>query len=104
MEFTHEKYGKCVLTEITQDQLEKFSKRTKPDSDEFLSVYRGDMVRAAVDIGFVIEPTWKTPDDVGKANAGLVRWVSKCISDMLTEVMDIDPLPSSPSPTSQKEK
>jgi hypothetical protein len=92
-----------VLSEITQKQLEDYSAKTKSDGDEFMSVYRGNMVRAAADVGFLVEPDWSAKD-VDHANAGLVAWVSKCIADMIVEVMQIDPLPSSPPQTTPEAK
>jgi hypothetical protein len=92
MEFTHEKFGKCVLKDLTQKMLEDFHLDMKGKQDLPLSVWRGDSVRAAVKQEFLVEPKW-TLDDVDNAKPGHIMWLSECIVKLLTEVMYIDPLP-----------
>ena len=102
MKFEHEKFGKCVLSEITQKQLEDFSEATDAPAGEKLVVWRGKSVRAASDLGFLIEPKM-TSDIVDNSNPGYIRWLSDCIAKMIAEATNIDPLPVSPSQTTPKE-
>lgn len=91
MEFEHNKFGKCVLAEITQKQLEDFSEASRGESNQLMTVWRGNCVRAASEIGFLVEPKI-TKEDVDNANPGLIRWISDCIAQMIAEASDIDPL------------
>lgn len=91
MEFEHSKFGKCVLSEITQKQLEDFSKASRGEPDQLMTVWRGNCVRAASEIGFLVEPKI-TKEDVDNANPGLIRWLADCIAQMIAEANDIDPL------------
>jgi len=102
MEFTHKKFGKCVLVELTQKQLEDFHKAMKGKEIEVLSVWRGDSVRNAATLGIMTEPVW-TPEDVDNASPGHVNWLSECIAKVFSEAMNIDPLSSSGPQTTPKE-
>ena len=59
MEFEHPKFGKCVVSELTQKQLEDFQIDVKGLLNEPLSVWRGTTVRSAIKRGFLVEPAWK---------------------------------------------
>jgi hypothetical protein len=91
MEFTHERFGKCELAELTQKQLEDFHRAMKGKENEVLSVWRGDSVRVAAKQGLLIEPKL-TPEDIDNAKPSLVTWLSECIAKLLSEAMRIDPL------------
>jgi len=52
MDFEHEKFGKCVILEITQKMLEDFHRDMKGMNEQPLSVWRGESVRSAVRHGF----------------------------------------------------
>lgn len=92
MEFTHDKFGKCVLTEITQKQLEDFTTAMRGKESELLTVYHGEAVRNAAKFGIMIEPVM-TAEDVDNSSPGLVRWLSNCIAKVITEAINPDPLP-----------
>lgn len=92
MEFTHERFGKCVIAEITQKQLADYSKEMQALGNETMIVFRGESVKAAVKHGLLLEPKL-TASEVDNANPGLVRWLSDmCISKAITEATNIDPL------------
>lgn len=91
MEFEHEKFGKCVLTEITQKMLEDFHLAMKGKETQPLSVWRGDSVRAAAKLGIMTEPNW-TPEDVDNAKPAHVVWLADCIAKLVSEAMNLDPL------------
>lgn len=91
MEFEHEKYGKCVLTELTQKMLEDFHRDMKGKEKEVLSVWRGDSVRVTAKQGILTEPKW-TAKDVDNAKPGHVTWLSECIGKLIAEAMNLDPL------------
>jgi len=91
MEFEHEKFGKCVLTEITQKTLEDFHRDMKGKETQPLSVWRGDSVRAAVKQGFMTEPKW-TLEDVDNAKPAHIVWLADCIAKLMSEAMNLDPL------------
>ena len=91
MEFTHSKFGKCELVELTQKQMENYNTDMLHKSDLALAVYRGDQVRAAIKHGIMTEPKW-TVEDVDNAKPGHIIWLSDCITKVLTEALNIDPL------------
>jgi hypothetical protein len=92
MEYESNKYGKCVLADLTQKALEDFHRAMKGKEKEPLSVWRGDSVRALIELGVMVEPKW-TVEDVDNANPGHIIWLSDRIADLFTEAMQIDPLP-----------
>jgi hypothetical protein len=91
MEFEHEKFGKCVLKEITQKMLEDFHLDMKGKETQPLSVWRGDSVRAAVKQEFLLEPKW-TLEDVDNAKPAHIVWLADCIAKLISEAMNLDPL------------
>ena len=91
MEFEHKKFGKCVLVEINQKQLEDFMRGMKGKENEPLTIWHGESVRTAVRLGLLTEPVL-TPEGVDNAKPGLIRWLSDCISKMFAEATSIDPL------------
>lgn len=91
MEFEHEKFGRCELTELTQKQLEDFHRIMSGKGNEPLTVWRGESVRACAKLGLLIEPKWK-PEDVDGASPGHVYWLSDCITKWQAEALSIDPL------------
>lgn len=93
MDFEHEKFGKCVLAELTQKQLENFHNAMKGKEQEVLSVWRGDSVRAVAKLGILLEPKM-TPEDVDNAKPALIIWLAECIAKLNAEAMNIDPLSS----------
>ena len=91
MEFEHKKFGKCVLKEITQKQLEAFSADMKGLDMEPLTVWHGAGVRSFIRHSILVEPVMAVVD-VDNAKPALVRWLSNCISKAVAEATNIDPL------------
>jgi hypothetical protein len=91
MEFTHERFGKCVFTDLTQKQMEEYSKAMKGKGEMPLQVWRGDSVRAVAKLGLMTEPEWK-PEDIDNAKPGHIYWISECIAEWIAEALNIDPL------------
>ncbi len=91
MEFTNTRFGKCVLTDITQGQFEKFSDAMNGVENLSLPIWNGKAVRAARDAGFFIEPVL-TDEQVSEAKPGLIRWLAGCIAEVVNEANRIDPL------------
>jgi|LSQX01.1.fsa_nt_gb hypothetical protein len=91
MEFTHDKFGKCVLKSLTQKMLEDFHLDMVGKEKGPLSVWRGDSVRVFVKHEFMLEPKW-TVEDVNNANPGHIVWLSDCIGKLIAEAMHLDPL------------
>lgn len=91
MEFEHEKFGKCELADVTQEQLEKFHEAMKGKGDLSLTQWRGDSVRNFAKLGLILEPKLK-PEDVGGMKPGHVYWISECIAKCQAEALNIDPL------------
>jgi len=94
MDFESEKFGKCVLAELTQKQMEDYARAMQGKGNEPLTVWRGESVRACVKLGLLLEPAWKQPEDVDGAKPGHVYWLSECIVKWQTEALNIDPLSS----------
>ena len=92
MDFEHPKFGKCVVSELTQKQLEDFHRDMKALDNEPLSVWRGTTVRSAIKRGFLVEPAWKV-EDVDTAKPSQIVWISDCITKVIAEVTRVDPLP-----------
>jgi hypothetical protein len=91
-EYTHDRFGKCELAEITQKQSVEYAKLMNKNPDMSMFEYRGESVKAAIKLGLLIDPVL-TEDDVDNANPGYIRWLSdKCIADMIAEANSIDPL------------
>lgn len=93
MEFEHKKFGKCVLSELKQKQMEEYSRAMNGKGDLPLQVWRGDSVRAVANLGLMTEPDWDA-EDVDNATPGHVYWLSECIAEWLAEALNIDPLSS----------
>lgn len=91
MDFTHERFGKCALVELTQKHVEEFHRAMQGKENEPLSVWRGDSVRVAAEQGLLIEPAWKR-DDVDTAVPAHVTWLSDCIAKHFAEALRVDPL------------
>lgn len=91
MDFEHPKFGKCVVSELTQKQLEDFQIDVKGLLNEPLSVWRGMTVRSAIKHGFLVEPAWKV-EDVDTAKPSQIIWISNCITKVIAEVTRVDPL------------
>lgn len=91
MEFTHEKLGKCVLTDLTQKRLEDLTREMQGKEKETLTVFRGDSVRIAIKLGILTEPEM-TVDDVDEAKPSLIHWLADCIGELIAEALNIDPL------------
>jgi rRNA processing protein Krr1/Pno1 len=91
MDFEHPKFGKCVVSELTQKQLEDFQIDVKGLFNEPLSVWRGMTVRSAIKRGFLVEPAWKV-EDVDTAKPSQIIWISNCITKVVAEVTRVDPL------------
>lgn len=91
MEFEHKKFGKCVLSEISQKMLEDFTRGMPGNEKESLTIWRGESVRNAVKSGLLVEPTMSV-DSINNAAPGLIRWLADCINNAIAEAIDIDPL------------
>lgn len=91
MGFEHKKFGKCVLGELKQKQLEDFHRAMKGKENEPLSVWRGDSVREAARLGLFVEPVL-TAEAVDDLKPGMVIWLADCIAKLFSEAMSLDPL------------
>lgn len=92
MDFEHKRFGKCVLGDLNQKQLEDFHRAMKGKENEPLSVWRGDSVREAARLGLIITPAL-TPEAVDGLKPGNVIWLADCIAKLFTEAMKpLDPL------------
>ena len=92
MEFEHETYGKCVITDITQKKLEDYLRAMQGKEKEVVTVWRGDSVRIAAKQGLIVEPELK-PEDIDNAKPAYIRWLSdECLAKVIAEVTRIDPL------------
>lgn len=91
MEFEHPKFGKCVVKDLTQRMLEDFHLDMKGKQDMPLSVWRGDSVRSFVKHEYMTKPAW-TLEDVDNAKPAHVVWLSDCVTKVIAEAMNIDPL------------
>ena len=91
MEFEHKRFGKCVVSDITQKQLEDFYRDMKPLDGEQLALWRGACVRSAVGHGFLVSPVYKV-EDVDGMKPGTVIWLANCITKAIAEAVSIDPL------------
>ena len=92
MEFEHEKFGKCVVLDLTQKMLEGFHRDMRQDLEVPLSVWRGDSVRSAVKHNIMTEPKWGV-EDVDNAKPAHIVWLADCINKVIAEAMRSDPLP-----------
>lgn len=91
-EYTHKKFGKCKLIEITQKQFVDYSNSMLGKENMTLVEWRGESVKMAIKTGFFIEPIL-TDEDIDEASPGYIRWLSdECITEMIKEANDIDPL------------
>jgi len=103
-EYTHEKFGKCELAEITHKQLVDYSIAMKGKDGLSLIEWRGESVKSAIKSGFFISPKL-TEHEIDGLSAGYVIWLSDgCIAEMIREVSDVNPLSSSPPQTTQEAK
>lgn len=94
MEFEHEKFGKCVIADITQRQMVAYGKEMVGKGDVSMYEYRDLSIKAAIKHGLIEQPEL-TEKDVDEASPGLIRWISdKCLTEAIKEANDIDPLSS----------
>ena len=91
MEFEHKRFGKCVVSDITQKQLEDFYRALKGSEHEPMPVWRGESVRHAVRLGILIEPKMEV-DQVDNAKPNLIIWLADCIAKTVSEAVEVDPL------------
>ena len=91
MEFTHTRFGKCVLSDINQGQLEAWQDDVKSSTDVPMAVFYGKCVRAAVKAKILLEPAL-TDEQIAAAKPGLVHWLTNCIAGEIAEASRIDPL------------
>ena len=91
MEFEHKKFGKCVVKDLNQKELEDFSNDMTNKEKVPLTVWRGDSVRAAVKHGILVEPALSL-DDVDNAKPGLIVWLADCVNKVIAEALSVDPL------------
>ena len=91
MEFEHKKFGKCVVADITQKQLEDFYRDMKELDGEQLTIWRGECVRHAISLGILISPAHKV-EDVDGMKPGTVIWLANCITKAIAEATTVDPL------------
>lgn len=92
MEYTHEKYGKYSIAEITQGQMEVFLSAMKDVPTEPATNYYGAVVRGAVKAGFMFNPS-VTEDAVNAAKPSFIRWLANCVGKEIQEALRDDPLP-----------
>lgn len=91
MEHIHTRFGKCVIADITQGQLEKFSLAMKGVGDLPMTAFYGKSVRQAVASGILTEPAL-TDEQVDASKPGLIRWLAECLAQEINEASNIDPL------------
>lgn len=91
MEHTHNRFGKCVIADITQGQLEKFTLAMKGAGDLPMTAFYGKSVRQAVAAGILIEPA-PTDEQVSDAKPGIIRWMAECLAQEIAEAQNVDPL------------
>ena len=91
MEFEHKRFGKCVVSDITQKQLEDFYRALKGYEHDPVPIWRGEAVRQAVKLGVMIEPKM-TVEQVDESKPSLIIWLADCIAKSVTEATKIDPL------------
>ena len=92
MEFEHEKFGKCVIQEITQKMLEDFQRDIHEIPFRPVSIWRGECIRSAVKHGIMTEPKW-TVEDVDNAKPAYIIWLADtCVAKVIAEATTIDPL------------
>ena len=91
MEFEHKKFGKCVVADITQKQLEDFYRALKGSEHEPMPVWRGESVRHASKLGILIEPKLEF-DQVDGMKPSLIIWLADCIAKAIAEATSLDPL------------
>jgi len=91
MEFEHKRFGKCVVSDITQKQLEDFYRDMKGLDSEPLTIWRGASVRSAAKHGILLQPVYSA-EDVDGLKPGLVVWLADCITKSIAEALTLDPL------------
>lgn len=91
MEHTHTRFGKCVIEDITQGQLEKFQTAMKGAGELPMSVFFSKSLKAARDCGILGEPVL-TDEQIEKAKPGLIHWLADCLAEDVQEANRIDPL------------
>lgn len=90
-EYTHDRFGKCVLADLTQKRLEDLTREMQGKEKETLTVFRGDSVRMAIKLGILTEPEM-TVEDVDEAKPALINWLADCVGELIAEALKIDPL------------
>lgn len=91
-EYKNSRFGVCKLENLTQKKLEDYMLKMVGFEDKPMTVFHGQAVRSAAELGIIIEPKID-PAGVDEANPGLIRWLSNCLADLVTEATTISPLP-----------
>ena len=89
MEFEHKRFGKCVVSDITQKQLEDFYRALKGSEHEPMPVWRGVSVRHAAKLGILVEPKLEF-DQVDGMKQNLIIRLAERIAKGVTEETEID--------------
>ena len=92
MQLANDRFGlQWEVVDLKQRHIEKFSELHK-EFEEGLPMpkYRGQVVRAAIDSGWIVFPV-VTAADVAELTAAAVRWLSERITDIYVEANEIDP-------------
>jgi len=81
---------KLVTCEPNQDMFDKYLDRLQGKQSMPVGKYYGEMVRAAIEVGWLIEPKW-TPDQVGKQKPMVVKWMGQVLDNLYKQETTVPP-------------
>ncbi len=90
-EFTHARFGKCVLAEVNQGQLEAWQSEVKDTVGGPMAVWYGATVKAAIKAKILVEPVM-SDEQIAAAKPGMIHWLANCVAEVINEASNIDPL------------
>jgi hypothetical protein len=81
---------KLVTSDPDQDMFDKYLDRLQGKQSMPVGKYYGEMVRAAIEVGWLIEPKW-TPEQVGKQKPKVIRWLGEKLDRLYLQETTVPP-------------
>lgn len=91
IEKTHKTLGVSLkVEELSQGMLELYLDEMNGKNSLPIGKYYGEIVRAAVKVGWLVEPAW-SPEDVKTQKPAVVRWIGEQLDKLYGEATTVPP-------------
>jgi hypothetical protein len=89
-EFNHKTFGRLVIKDLTQRDMENYIAAMKDKSELTMAEYEGQAVRASAKLGLIAEPKL-TDDTVDALPRKKVKWIADKLANVIAEANRLDP-------------